>query len=218
MTSKKQKTPWPTKAVMEQIYKKHFWGGNDSDFYSGEGSHDPKIIQPYIDVVIRFLKSQNEQLSVCDLGCGDFNVGKTLVPFTKAYIAIDIVEGLIERNRQLFKADHLTFKCLDIAKDDLPKADCVIIRQVLQHLSNQEIQQILDKLTAYKYLILTEHIPVGEFTPNIDIIANSQNRLKHQSGVDVLAEPFNFKVMEFNVLNEVILDNNSQIVTTLFTL
>ena len=218
MTSKRHKTPWPTKAVMEQIYERYFWGGNDSDFYSGEGSHDPKIIQPYIDAVTGFLKSHKGQLTVCDLGCGDFNIGKALVPFTKAYVAIDIVEGLIERNQWLFKADHLTFKCLDIAKDDLPKADCVIIRQVFQHLSNQEIQQILEKLTAYKYLILTEHVPVGEFTPNIDIIANSQNRLKHNSGVDVLAEPFNFKVKEFNVLNEVILDNNSQIVTTLFTL
>ena len=112
----------------------------------------------------------------------------------------------------------MTFKCLDIAQDDLLKADCVIIRQVLQHLSNLEIQQILDKLSAYKYLVLTEHIPVGEFIPNIDIIANSQNRLKHSSGVDVLAEPFNFKAKEFKVLNEAVLDDNSQIVTTLFTL
>ncbi|MEF3079739.1 class I SAM-dependent methyltransferase [Winogradskyella poriferorum] len=218
MTSKKHKIPWPTKAVMEQIYEKHFWGGNDSDFYSGKGSHDPKIIQPYIDTVIRFLKSHNGQLTVCDLGCGDFNVGRAFVPFTKTYVAIDIVEGLIERNQRLFKANHLTFKCLDIAKDDLPKADCVIIRQVFQHLSNLEIQQILDKLSAYKYLILTEHIPVGEFTPNIDIIANSQNRLRHNSGVDVLAEPFNFKVKRCDVLSEVILDNESRITTTLFIL
>ena len=218
MTSKKHKTPWPTKAVMEQIYEQHFWGGNDSDFYSGEGSHDSKIIKPYIDAVTGFLKSHKGQLSVCDLGCGDFNIGKALVPFTKAYVAIDIVEGLIERNQRLFKADHLAFKCLYIAKDDLPKADCVIIRQVLQHLSNQEIQQILEKLTAYKYLILTEHIPVGEFTPNIDIIANSRNRLKHNSGVDVLAAPSSFTVKEYDVLSEVVLDNESRITTTLFTL
>ena len=101
MTSKKQKTPWPTKAVMEQIYEQHFWGGNDSDFYSGEGSHNPKIIQPYIDDVIRFLKSHNGQLSVCDLGCGDFNVGKALVPYAKKYVGVDIVEDLVERNQLL---------------------------------------------------------------------------------------------------------------------
>lgn len=218
MTSKEHKNPWPTKAVMEQIYKQHFWGGKDFDFYSGEGSHNPKIIQPYIEAVINFLKSYNGELSICDLGCGDFNVGKQLVPFTSKFIAVDIVDDLIERNKRLFKAKQLIFKCLDIAQDELPKADGVIVRQVFQHLSNQEIQQVLDKLSIYKYLILTEHIPIGPFTPNINIITNSQNRLKHHSGVDILAEPFNLKVKEFEVLNEIVLDNNSRITTTLFTL
>ena len=62
--------------------------------------------------------------------------------------AVDIVETLIERNKTLFKRDNLEFLCLDIVKDELPKADCVIIRQVLQHLSNTEIQHILKKLKA----------------------------------------------------------------------
>jgi SAM-dependent methyltransferase len=218
MTFKKHKKPWPTRAVMEQIYNQHFWGGKDFDFYSGEGSHNPEITQPYIDAVTNFLKSHNCQLTVCDLGCGDFNVGKELVPFTLKYNAVDIVDDLIERNKGLFNPKHLRFECLDISKDQLPKADCAILRQVLQHLSNKEIQQVLDKLSTYKYLILTEHIPVGSFTPNIDIIANSQNRLKHNSGVDILAEPFSFKVKDFKVLCEVLLNDNTLIATTLFRL
>ncbi len=36
---KKPKTPWPTKAAMEQVYEQNFWGGDNADFYSGEGSH-----------------------------------------------------------------------------------------------------------------------------------------------------------------------------------
>jgi len=35
--SRKPKKPWPTKAVMQQIYEQHLWGGKDFDFYSGEG-------------------------------------------------------------------------------------------------------------------------------------------------------------------------------------
>ena len=53
----KFKQPWPTKAVMAQIYEKHFWGGTNFDFYSGYGSHDPDIIKPYIEAVSNFLKS-----------------------------------------------------------------------------------------------------------------------------------------------------------------
>ena len=216
---KKSKTPWPTKAVMEQIYEQHLWGGEAIDFYSGVGSHDPYTVNLYVKTVTDFLKSHKSKLKVCDLGCGDFNIGHQLVPYTSKYIAIDIVEQLIERNKTLFKADNLEFNCLDIAKDKLPEADCIILRQVLQHLSNTEIKDIVDKLPDYKHIILTEHLPIGDFTPNKDKIASQGIRLKHNSGVDVLAEPFNLKVKEAKILNEVILDNdNGRIVTNLLTL
>lgn len=146
---KKIKKPWPTKKAMNQIYDQNLWGSNNKDFYSGFGSHNPAIVTPYIEDVKDFLTSFDEQITVCDLGCGDFNVGKQLVNDTKKYIAVDIVENLINYNKQNFNANNLEFRCLDIAKADLPKADCALIRQVLQHISNAEIQEILPKLYAY---------------------------------------------------------------------
>lgn len=219
MSTSSSKKPWPTRDAMTQIYEKHLWGGKGFDFYSGIGSHDLHTINIYTKVVIGFLESHNDLLKICDLGCGDFNIGKHLVKHTKTYIAIDIVESLIERNKKLFKADNLEFHCLDISKDEIPDADCIILRQVLQHLSNSEILQIIQKLKGYKYIILTEHIPVGDFTPNIDIISGQGIRLRHNSGVDVLAEPFNLKVKSTTIINELILDhNNGKIVTTLIEL
>lgn len=216
--SKKTKKPWPTKAVMGQIYEQKLWGGNDSDFYSGEGSHDTKIIKPYLEQVIAFLKTHKRSLTVCDLGCGDFNIGKHLVPYTKHYHAIDIVKNLITRNQKLFTEDHLEFHCLDIAKDELPDADCIILRQVLQHLSNAEIQNILKKLANYKYIILTEHVPLGDFTPNQDIISGQGIRLKQNSGVNILEAPFCFQIKEQRILHEYLLDQNKgRIVTTLLS-
>ncbi|WP_299126771.1 methyltransferase domain-containing protein [uncultured Winogradskyella sp.] len=213
----KQKQPWPTKAVMQQIYEQHLWGGKDSDFYSGFGSHEHNTVKFYIKTVSDFLKSHKSKLKVCDLGCGDFNIGKQLVPYTSKYVAIDIVETLIDRNKKLFKADNLEFHCLDISKDGLPHADGIILRQVLQHLSNKEIKRIVDKLSHYKYIIITEHIPSGNFEPNKDKIASQGIRLKQNSGVDLLAEPFNFKVKSTEFLNEIVLDNNKgRIVTNLY--
>ena len=213
------KARWPTKAVMTQIYEQHFWGGKDYDFYSGEGSYEPKIITPYINSVVDFLKTHGCKLTVCDWGCGDFNIGKHLVSFTKYYYAIDIVDALIERNKKHFNFKNLEFHCLDIAEDHLPKADVVILRQVLQHLSNTEIEKIISKFNNYKYLILTEHIPLGNFTANLDKITNLNIRLKQQSGVDILKSPFNFKVNSHQILNEVILEKGKgRIVTTLYKL
>ncbi|WP_299226843.1 methyltransferase domain-containing protein [uncultured Psychroserpens sp.] len=204
---------------MNQIYEQHLWGGATFDFYSGQGSHDPKIITPYINAITTFFESHHNTLSVCDLGCGDFNIGKHLTKYTKKYIAVDIVDNLITRNKAKFIEDHLEFHCLDITKDKLPIADCILLRQVLQHLSNKEILSIVHKLRQYKYVILTEHIPTGSFLPNKDIISGQGIRLKHNSGVDLLNSPFNLKILETSVLNKVVLhEKKGQIVTTLFTL
>lgn len=216
---KTPKTPWPTKAVMQQVYKMNLWGSNASEFYSGEGSHNPELVNPYIEAIVSFLKTLNTPISVSDLGCGDFNIGSKLFKYTSKYFAIDIVPELIDHNKSNFKAKNLFFSSLDIAKDDLPPADCALIRQVLQHLSNAEVQNILNKLQAYKYVIITEHIPLFDFTPNLDIISGQGIRLKKQSGLDVLKAPFNFKVTSQEELLTINLkDGKGKIVTTKYTL
>lgn len=214
---KKIKKPWPTKDAMEQVYAMKLWGDNKSDFYSGKGSHHPEIVNPYINALTSFFTSFENPLEVCDLGCGDFNVGKELVRHTKKYVAVDIVSDLIAYNKEKFVANNLEFYCLDIAVDDLPAGDCVLLRQVLQHLSNTEIQSIVSKLAAFKYVILTEHLPEGDFIPNKDIISGQGIRLKKQSGINVLAPPFNLKIKEEKQLVCVVLnDKKGVIVTTIY--
>ena len=218
-TIKKIKKPWPTKDAMEQVYDKNLWGSNGSAFYSGEGSHNSNIVDPYIAIVSSFLTSFKTPLRVCDLGCGDFNIGKELVKHTRKYIAIDIVSSLITYNKKQFKEENLEFYCLNIAVDDLPVGDCAILRQVLQHLSNAEVQHVVHKLKDFKYLILTEHIPTGDFTPNKDIISGQGIRLKKQSGLNLLVSPFNLEVKEEkHLLTHRLEDNKSAIVTTLYTI
>ena len=213
----KVKTAWPTKAAMSQIYENNLWGGNPAEFYSGEGSHDPVLVSPYIDVISNFLQSFETPITVCDFGCGDFNVGKELVEFAEHYHAIDIVPSLIEHNQATFQFPNLTFHCLDVAVDELPSGDCALVRQVLQHLSNQEVQQILEKLSHYRYVIITEHIPSGDFEPNKDKISGQGIRLKQNSGIDVLAQPFYWKVKDVNELLSLELSNGrGRIVTILY--
>lgn len=214
-----QKKAWPTKDAMEQVYELNLWGNNGSRFYSGEGSHEPEIVNPYITAVTSFLNSFEHPLVVCDLGCGDFNIGKQLVKHTEKYIAIDIVPDLISSNKETFQIENLTFHCLNIAEDELPSGDCAILRQVLQHLSNAEIKLIVEKLNNFKYIILTEHLPEVEFTSNKDIISGQGIRLKKQSGVNIVAAPFGLKVENETVLSSFALnDGKGEIVTTLFTI
>ena len=106
---------------------------------------------------------------------------------------------------------------MDIINDKLPSGDCIILRQVLQHLSNKDIEKVIKKITVYKYIILTEHIPLGNFVSNKDIISGQGIRLKQNSGVNILEAPFNLKIKDQKQLEEHILENNKgRILTTLF--
>ena len=211
------KKSWPTKDAMEQVYKLNLWGGGKLNFYSGDGSYDTTIINPYLKIVSEFLNSFEQPLNVVDLGCGDFNVGRQLHDLTIQYIGVDIVDELITRNELKYASPNLEFDCLDISEDQLPSADCVILRQVLQHLSNAEIMRIAKKLSAYQYVIVTEHMPNGQFNPNLDIVSGQGIRLKKESGVDLLSSPFNLKVKSDEMLLSIDLaDGKGRIVTTLY--
>jgi SAM-dependent methyltransferase len=194
--NRKAKKPWPTKDAMAQIYENNLWGGEKTEFYSGLGSHHPETVRQYIIVVADFLMGLETPPVVCDLGCGDFNVGKELVKFSKKYIAVDIVPKLIAHNAKKFQAAKLEFHALDIAKDEIPSGDVAILRQVLQHLSNEEIKRVLEKLIPFKFVILTEHLPEEDFEPNKEMISGQGIRLKKQSGVNLSASPFFFKAKE----------------------
>jgi hypothetical protein len=85
---------------------------------------------------------------------------------------------------------------------------------VLQHLSNTEVKQIIHKLKKFKYVIVTEHIPDDIFTPNKEIISGQGTRLKKQSGINLLAPPFNFKVKEKRELLKIRPNNTKGVITT----
>ena len=212
-----KKKPWPTKAAMEQVYENNLWGGEEGEFYSGFGAHDPELVQPYVESVQGFLTSLEKPPIICDLGCGDFNVGNELVPYSKKYIAIDIVEDLIQRNKMMFQDEKLEFHCLDVSNDILPKGEVAILRHLLQHLTNGEVKHILKKLSAFKYAIITEHIPKGDYKPNLDIISGQGTRLKKKSGLDLTEPPFNFTYKEKKELLS-IEDKHGVMQTTLFTM
>ena len=180
--------------IFSIIYKKKLWNPDyEMDFNSGPGSHDPKIVQKYVDSILKYFKSLIKELRILDLGCGDFYIGSQLDKYIEKYIAIDVVDELIEKNRALYLSKNIYFCCLDIVKDDLPNGDCVLLKEVLQHLTNDEVKIILNKLYRYKFVIITENIPFGKFHENIDKIKGPESRQYLNSGIVIKKPPFNFK-------------------------
>ena len=78
----------------------------------------------------------------------------------------------------------------------LPDAELCLVRQVFQHLSNDQIRSIIDKLRKYKYVIVTEHYPAPDRlrVPNLDKPHGADIRLYDSSAVYLDQPPFNASV------------------------
>lgn len=128
--------------------------------FSGPGSHNAQAVDPYISAV-RTLIINNfvTPPDAVDLGCRGFDIGKQIRNVTDRYITCDIVPNVVNYNRLMYAREGVDFRILDLVTEVLPAGDIVFVRQVLQHLRNDQISLFLPKLYRYKWLILTESIP-----------------------------------------------------------
>lgn len=193
--------------IFDKIYTNGTWGREQGGLTSsGSGSHDSAIIDPYVSVVRKFLSEVRPNV-IADLGCGDFNVGRHFVEQVGQYIACDVSAVILAQNVEQYAfIDNVEFRHLDLATDELPMADVAFVRQVLQHLSNDDIQAFVDKLNnkrPFKFLIVTEHLPASEsFMPNVDKPTGPNVRVGANSGVVLHEAPFNLRSREHSVILE----------------
>jgi SAM-dependent methyltransferase len=196
----------PVEEVFSTIYHSQAWGTRqDRPFCSGDGSIREDAVGPYCEMVRAFIESHNIK-RVVDLGCGDFGVGSRLISPEISYTGIDVVPDLIDYNQKQFGSPRVEFRCLNMIEDDLPAGDLCLVRQVLQHLSNAQIQKTLKSLSRYRYGIITEHVYSGVgVRRNLDKPHGPGIRLPKRSGVFLESPPFNCQA---EVVLEVPLEEN----------
>lgn len=192
------------------IYRENIWGGKKGTFFSGEGSHKKKYVDEYLQVIEKTI-TKNCISSIVDLGCGDFNIAKSYVHLVEKYVGVDIVDELIEYNTRHYGKTNIKFECLDIVEDELPDGELCLIRQVFQHLTNNEIRAVIKKLDKYRWVIITEDVyskqNAIEYNKNIDF--DRKTRRQKQSGVYLEEAPFN---MEVEVLHKYTHKDNAEMV------
>lgn len=181
--------------IFSNVYKKKYWGEtDDSHFFSGEGTYVSHI-DSYNEILVETIKKHHIK-SVCEIGCGDFEVSKKLLNAVDInYVGVDVVPELINHLSQTYGNESTKFVCIDAAKEncELPKFDLCIIRQVLQHLSNKDISRVLQNVSDFPFLIITEHLPTKPQEYNGDKVSNGYIRLQNKlvSGVYLDKTPFN---------------------------
>jgi hypothetical protein len=197
--AEREQNKFAEKSVSEtfsEIYEKNVWGGVAGEFFSGEGSNE-KFASRYAETVKKFI-AENDIKKVVDLGCGDFRVASQFVSGDFHYSGCDVVSSLIDHLNKTYGGENVEFYCRNIIEDELPDGELCLIRQVLQHLSNQEIKKILANVKKYKYLLITEQYPnpKKQVIPNLDIPHGPDVRLHFDSAVFLNEPPFNLPKVE----------------------
>jgi SAM-dependent methyltransferase len=168
--------------IFNNIYKYNLWG-----FGSGTGSLKFNNKQ-YIKFMNEFLKKHNDITKIVDLGCGDWQLHKHINLEKKKYLGIDIVDKIINTNKKIYGSNNISFQCINFLDNELPEADLCIIKDVLQHLSDENIHKFFNKLKKkiYKYVLITNDI--SKFNLNYLDIPNGMYK-----PIDITKSPYNYK-------------------------
>jgi hypothetical protein len=211
---------WHRRRAFQGAYGRGQWGQEkDAEFFSGAGSRGA-CANVYVDCISRIVeghsRASDRALTVVDLGCGDFSVGRELLSRTEnmRYVGCDIVPELIQAHSANVKDPRVSFRELDIVTGDLPDGDICLVREVLQHLCNSDVARVLRKLAKYKDVYITEARPVTlEGPPNPDKPSGPgvrwDWRIGRGRGIELDQPPFGLRVEEIcrgrhNALEEVV--------------
>jgi hypothetical protein len=188
----------PLPEAFDEVYRRGMWRQGKS--LSGIGSEGP-LAERYVSLVREYAAAHGLRTAL-DGGAGDFSVGSRLAMNFDRYTAMDVSPRIIDIDRQKFAGpawQHVEFIVADLTAGPFPSAELVLIRQVLQHLTNVQIGMVLKNLEAssWRRALITEdvHDPVGNQSPNRDLPSHTvRTRRSLGSGVFLDQPPFDCAV------------------------
>jgi SAM-dependent methyltransferase len=133
------------------IYENNLWCSPESVSGGGSEMQNTAVIRRELPYLLQKFGIQ----SILDIPCGDWNWMKDVDLCGASYIGADIVEPLIQKNKETYKG--VDFRVLDLTKDTLPKVDLIFVRDCLGHLSNDNVSLALRNCqeSGAKYLLAT---------------------------------------------------------------
>jgi len=170
--------------TFNRIYAEGTWGKDVvGKGTSGTGS-TLEITREYRAYLEDFIKT-HKITSVVDAGCGDWTFSSAIDWGGASYLGVDIASDVIATVRARHEKGNITFQVGDIT-DDLPAADLLISKDVLQHLSNTLVHDFIRnnlRTGKYKWVILTN----DRGTKNSDVESGGYR------AIDLSAPPFDVR-------------------------
>jgi hypothetical protein len=147
------------------IYRNRYWLVPHGKSLSGAGS-DLENTSVVVQALPKILAEIGANTLV-DVGCGDFGWMKE-IPLPCKYVGVDIVPDLIDSDAATYGSAQVSFQTLDATTEPLPQADTALCREVLFHLSLDDVWRVIENLhrSNISYLIATNETALM-FNPNI---------------------------------------------------
>jgi SAM-dependent methyltransferase len=122
-----------------------------------------------------------------DIGCGDWQFSKFLNLDGVRYLGFDVVPSIVEHNARTYGSKSIRFAVMPQRLEEIPGADLVIMKDVLQHLPNEVIVEFATVVfPKCKHCLLTNSYVKLDTPLNIDIRHGDFRCL------DLSAPPFSF--------------------------
>ena len=190
--------------AFNEVYKKRMWQQGQS--LSGVGS-EGLLAERYVAFVRGYLGEHRIE-TIVDAGCGDFNVGSRLCDGVSRCIALDASSYIIDANQKRYgDISNVSFHVADLVVTAFPSADLVLVRQVLQHLTNDQIECVLTNLDHGEWdrVLIAEAVadPSNDANANLDLPSHSvRTRVNFGSGVFIDRPPFNRAAKRIAVIDD----------------
>lgn len=153
----KPSTPEAVTKAFTQIYDDKVWGvGSAGQGTSGGGSTMNATVA-YRAFLQDFMK-QHGVKTVVDAGCGDWEFSAAMDWTGIDYAGFDVVPSVIADDQKKYGAPNIKFQTADIVRTELPAADLLICKDVLQHLPTQDVLAFLAQLPRYKDALITDTV------------------------------------------------------------
>ncbi len=180
----------PAKQAFEEIYRQGTWGTGDAGVGTSGSGSTLQATALYRQFLADFMKRENVK-SVVDAGCGDWEFSQSIDWTGIDYRGYDIVESVILANKKKYEKPNIRFFVGNIVEEELPPADLLIVKHVLQHLSNADVTKFSRQLPKYRHALLVDGVePDSLSSTNPDISAGDYRPL------DPTKPPFNVSGMK----------------------
>lgn len=131
-------------AVFEEVYTAQSWCSEESGSGTGSELRATGNVRERLPELLTRIGAD----SILDAPCGDWNWMQHMTLPVKNYYGIDIVPHVIEANRAQFADERRQFDVADLTRDRLPRADVILCRDCLVHVSFQDTAKILDNFRS----------------------------------------------------------------------